>query len=62
MIKLKILTQVLSFIFFFQYISFVLIGTFLNTTGIETEMTVEEEQLLAEGKNFEHSAGSVTTG
>lgn len=25
-------------------------------------MTHEEEQLLAEGKNFEHSAGSVTTG
>jgi hypothetical protein len=33
-----------------------------KTAGKETEMTAEEEELLAEGKNFEHSSGSVTTG
>lgn len=33
-----------------------------NTAEQEAIMTKEEEELLAEGKNFEHSAGSVTAG
>lgn len=46
----------------YSYTALVAILPSLTSVGLETEMTAEEEELLAEGKNFEHSGGAVDTG
>jgi hypothetical protein len=47
-------TGILSISLFYQFFSSDILQ------GALVEMTLEEEKLLAEGKNFEHSGGSVS--
>lgn len=61
MIQLLIQIQVIHILSFSLYLTCT--NLFISITiDKATEMTKEEEELLAEGKNFEHSAGSVTAG